>query len=142
MRIIIALFLAGALLAGCGAEEPDRLVPPTEPKAELHITVWPQGPGNGDPLEYSLLCAPPAGTHPDPPAGCAALEAAGSDAFKPTPADMGCTMIYGGPQVAELTGTLEGRVLEARLVRSDGCAIARWDALKTVVSIPAWNPAP
>ena len=36
-------------------------------------------------------------------------------------------MIYGGPQVALVTGTLRGVKVWARFRRRDGCEIARWN---------------
>jgi hypothetical protein len=40
-----------------------------------------------------------------------------------------CTMLYGGPATAHVTGTWAGRPVDARFDRADGCEIARWDAL-------------
>jgi hypothetical protein len=40
-----------------------------------------------------------------------------------------CTEIYGGPQVALVTGILAGRRIWARFQRRDGCEIARWNRL-------------
>ncbi|MGZ8707459.1 MAG: SSI family serine proteinase inhibitor [Gaiellaceae bacterium] len=150
MRLFVFSSLLALLLAGCGSGSgsgrDERLVPPTAPVTSLQITVWPQGLGTGEPLEYSLSCFPAAGTHPDPDfdpvAACAALEAAGSAAFAATPPNTACTELYGGPQVAEVSGTVAGSRVDTTLERTNGCAIARWEALKTVVPIPVWNPAP
>jgi hypothetical protein len=38
-----------------------------------------------------------------------------------------CTMIYGGPQVARVTGTFRGHKVWATFKRVDGCAVARWN---------------
>jgi hypothetical protein len=40
-----------------------------------------------------------------------------------------CTQIYGGPQVARVTGRIDGRRVWATLGRTDGCEISRWDRL-------------
>ena len=45
----------------------------------------------------------------------------------PTPRDKACSMIYGGPQQAVVSGTLAGRRVWARFTRRDGCEIARWN---------------
>lgn len=37
-----------------------------------------------------------------------------------------CTQIYGGPETARITGTIDGSVVNRRLSRSDGCGIADW----------------
>jgi hypothetical protein len=50
--------------------------------------------------------------------------------FAPVPGGVACTQIYGGPQVARVTGTFRGRPVRATFNRRDGCEIARWDALR------------
>ena len=40
-----------------------------------------------------------------------------------------CTMVYGGPERAHVTGTVEGRAVEATFTREDGCGIADYEAL-------------
>ena len=35
-----------------------------------------------------------------------------------------CTLIYGGPQTARVTGRLDGRRVDRRFARTDGCEIA------------------
>jgi hypothetical protein len=62
-------------------------------------------------------------------AACARLETGGRALFAPTPRGILCTDIYGGPQVAFVKGTLDGRHLWARFSRSDGCQIARWSRI-------------
>jgi hypothetical protein len=43
-------------------------------------------------------------------------------------ADEICTMQYGGPETATVTGTLGGEQVDASFSRTDGCNIARFDA--------------
>jgi hypothetical protein len=85
--------------------------------AALAVTVWPQGPG-GPAVHRAVHCPGPA--------YCAKLTRA---AFAPVPPEQPCTMIYGGPQQALVTGTLAGRRVWARFRRTDGCEIARWQRL-------------
>ncbi|MFC8363618.1 hypothetical protein ACFUIY_27545 [Streptomyces griseorubiginosus] len=69
-------------------------------------------------------------THPDLPGACAALERNtrwGRDTFAPVPEGSVCTMLYGGPATAHVTGTWAGRPVDARFDRSNGCETARWD---------------
>jgi len=40
-----------------------------------------------------------------------------------------CTLQYGGPETAHVTGTLEGREVDVTIDRADGCGIAAYDAL-------------
>ena len=69
---------------------------------------------------------------------CAALETGeGAAALQKPAADQACTMIFGGPQKAEITGTVDGSPVETTITRANGCEIARWDALAPVVELPA-----
>lgn len=105
-------FLAALVLAASGTS--------------LKITVWPDG---RTPASYTttLRCAPPAGTLPRAGDACRRLSAM-RDPFAPVPRDAVCTMIFGGPQRALVTGTYRGRRVWTRFDRSDGCRIARWNA--------------
>ena len=44
-----------------------------------------------------------------------------------------CTMIYGGPQTAIVSGRIGARGLRRRFARRDGCEIADWDALRPLL---------
>ena len=106
----------------------------------LEMTVWPEGEGRGAERPYSLMCADDAaGEHPDPAAACAVLERVGADAFAPVPPDQMCTQQYGGPMQAHVRGVIAGEPVDARLAYTDGCQIARWDRLATVVPHPRTN---
>lgn len=86
--------------------------------------------GNGSTRTWELTCSAdgPGGDHPDAENACAAIAAA-RDPWAPVPADTACTMVYGGPQTATVTGTWGGVAVEARFARNDGCEIGRWDRL-------------
>ena len=40
-----------------------------------------------------------------------------------------CTELYGGPETAHLTGTLDGEPVDVTITRYNGCGIADYDAL-------------
>jgi hypothetical protein len=91
-------------------------------------------PGYGeDPKIWTLTCDPPAGTHPQASAACAQLAAIKGDPFAETPKDTACTMIYGGDQKAQITGTYQGRHVDTKVTRTDGCQVARWERLSAVL---------
>jgi hypothetical protein len=115
-----SLVTAVALLAGCGGDGE-----PTRAATDLRITAWPEGK-SGAKEEWTLRCDPAGGSLPDPDRACERL-AALNDRFEPPPPDAVCTEIYGGPAVAEVTGTYEGAPVDATFTRTDGCQIARWD---------------
>jgi hypothetical protein len=95
----------------------------------LNITVWPNGEGQPGKRVYTLRCAPVAGTLPHRAAACTRL-ARIARPFAPTPENVACTQIYGGPEVAAVTGRFRGRVVRARFSRKDGCEIARWNRVR------------
>ncbi|WP_410537501.1 SSI family serine proteinase inhibitor [Streptomyces sp. KL2] len=90
--------------------------------------------GGGAPTRrtHTLDCHPAGGTHPDAPAACDALDRASQgprDPWQPVPADAMCAQIHGGPATARITGVWRGQRVDASFRRTDGCEIARWNAL-------------
>ncbi|MBA2945473.1 SSI family serine proteinase inhibitor [Streptomyces himalayensis] len=101
---------------------------------QLTITV--QGAGGDTDGTYELKCGPAGGTHPNPAGACGRLEqraAEGRDPFAPRQQGAMCTMQYGGPATAHVTGVWHGRPVDATYSRSDGCEVARWDAIVPVL---------
>ena len=137
-RILVGSLLALALLGACG--EPTVVVAPggqttgTGVPADLSITV---GDGSGATSTLTLTCLPAGGNHPDPDAACTALAAAWPEQFEPPATDVACTEIYGGPETATVTGTIDGRPVNASFSRTNGCQIHRWDALSALLAVSA-----
>ncbi|WP_328426280.1 SSI family serine proteinase inhibitor [Streptomyces sp. NBC_00443] len=97
-----------------------------------HLTVTVRNAGGGADGTYELSCHPAGGDHPDAAGACAALDRGarwGKDTFAPAERGGFCTMQYGGPATARVTGTWAGRPVDARYDRSNGCEIDRWDRL-------------
>ncbi len=122
MRLALVLLL---VLAGTAACSSTPAAPAPSAGTSLTISVDP-GKG-GTPVEWTLTCDPPGGSHPDPSAACAALT--GADPFAPVPTDRVCAQVFGGPQTATVTGTWQGKPVNATFSRTDGCQTQRWDAL-------------
>ncbi|MGW6057166.1 SSI family serine proteinase inhibitor [Streptomyces sp. NPDC055189] len=99
------------------------------------LTVKVTDAGAGRNGTFELECHPTGGTHPRAQEACEKLdqERWGSDTFAPTPADANCTMQYGGPATAHITGTWHGRPVDATYNRSNGCEISRWNNLVPVL---------
>ncbi|WP_437046032.1 SSI family serine proteinase inhibitor [Streptomyces sp. enrichment culture] len=96
------------------------------------LTVTVHNAGKGLDGTFELRCHPHGGSHPDPAGACAVVERNtrwGEDVFGPAPRGTVCTMQYGGPATARITGTWAGRPVDATYDRRDGCRIARWDRL-------------
>ncbi|MFC9957282.1 SSI family serine proteinase inhibitor [Streptomyces nigra] len=121
------LLAAGSLLAvGSGTVVPAAAHPQGSGD---HLVVTVRGTGAGDGTR-ELTCHPAGGDHPDAARACAALDRGtrwGRDLFAPDAPGGLCTMQYGGPATAHVTGTWAGRPVDARFDRGDGCAIARWN---------------
>lgn len=88
--------------------------------------------GDGEWTRATLRCQPTGGSHPKRVRACTALLTAGRRALAPVPPDRMCTQQYGGPERARLTGVWRGQRVDARFDRTDGCQIARWNALGAV----------
>jgi hypothetical protein len=95
----------------------------------LTITFWENGQRSADPDVWTLRCDPARGTHPRPELACRRLQAGGWKLVAPVAAGTICTEIYGGPQVARVVGSLEGRKVWATFTRTNGCHISRWNRL-------------
>lgn len=98
-----------------------------ETLAELTIVV--DGGDGGTTTTWHLTCSPVGGDHPTPAKACAVLAEHGRTALPPVAADQMCTEIFGGSQTAHITGTWLGENIDVRLSRTNGCEIARWNAL-------------
>ena len=101
------------------------------PRTELTITVWPQGNG-GPAREWSLTCEPPGGSLPRPGNACERLSPA---ALRPLPRDTVCTQVYGGPQTARVRGRMDGRDVDSRFSRTNGCEIHRWNSVRYLLPV-------
>jgi hypothetical protein len=119
----LAVFL---LLTGCGSGQSGS----AEPRYDLTISYWPVGRG-GEARTVTVRCDPDGGSHPDPARACDAL-LSHEDALEPVPKQVACTEIYGGPQVA----VVSGGTVHAVFSRTNGCEIARWDKLAPLLELP------
>jgi hypothetical protein len=98
------------------------------PKTSLTVTYWANG-ASGSSVKWTLRCNPAGGTLRARARACAKLKTGGRKLFAPVPRTAMCTQLWGGPQVARVTGKLAGKPLSASFSRSDGCQISRWDKL-------------
>ncbi|MGW5651821.1 SSI family serine proteinase inhibitor [Streptomyces humi] len=112
---------------------------PGGPGDRLIVTVTHAGDGRDG--TYELSCHPGGGSHPDVSGACRALDRNtrwGRDTFAPVAPGTACTMLYGGPATAHVTGTWAGRPVDATYDRSNGCEIGRWDRM--VPLLPRLGP--
>ncbi|MFJ5955900.1 SSI family serine proteinase inhibitor [Paenarthrobacter sp. NPDC092416] len=120
---------------------PDPSVPGTTPtpgqgNAELSIVYLESA--EAAPKNYTLVCTGGApaeeSSHPNAQAACTAIKD-NPQLLSPAPVktDQACTMQYGGPQTAKITGSVDGVEVTASFSRTDGCQIALWDAASAVI---------
>jgi hypothetical protein len=77
-------------------------------------------------VRWTLTCSPTSGSYPLRVAACSVLDRLGPSVFAPVPPDKACTQIFGGPQVAIVSGRVDGHRVWARFRRDDGCQLNRW----------------
>ncbi|MET9620319.1 MULTISPECIES: SSI family serine proteinase inhibitor [unclassified Streptomyces] len=148
-RSVLATFATFATLATAsaaptaGAVEAPVLgpIPPLSLLAEadgLTVTVSKSGHPKADGT-FRLECEGRAGgNHPAAKDACRRLDQIarqGTDPFRPVDKDRLCTQQYGGPALAHITGKWQGRSVDARFSRADGCEIDRWENLEPVLPI-------
>jgi hypothetical protein len=119
--------IALLMLAGCGGRDERAAAPSAAPAGiVLTVAVDRDGRGPADPRWGSVVCTSVA--------ACPPLRGAALADFAPTPGDRACTELFGGPETATVTGTWEGRRLDARFSRENGCEISRWDNVRGLLT--------
>ena len=53
--------------------------------------------------------------------------------------DQTCSEIYGGPDLATVTGTIGGHGVNTSFHRSNGCGMADWELLEALIGRPRWD---
>jgi hypothetical protein len=94
--------------------------------ADVEVTL---DPGTGTARAATLRCA-----DEDDSAACEALSGVDGKAWEPVPAGRTCTQEFGGPETATVTGTVDGRRVDATFTRTDGCEIARYSQIEPVLT--------
>ena len=127
------LALVALAATGCMSKDSDRsgsattTVPASAANTKLEISV--SIGGSEAPTKTWTLECPESGTLPHPDEACAKL-AKMDDPFAPVPKDKACTQVFGGPEVADVTGTFRGKPVNAHFEKGNGCEIARWNRVE------------
>jgi hypothetical protein len=119
MRFLVAL-VALVLVAGCGDDDETPASSQTA-YADLTVTVKPGG-------TETVQCATPEESEV-----CKAVAAIDPKTFEPVPGNQACTQQFGGPETATVKGTLDGKEIDAKFSRVNGCEIERWEAAKPLL---------
>ncbi|MCX4511874.1 subtilase-type protease inhibitor [Streptomyces sp. NBC_01619] len=132
----VAALTVAVPTAGAAPSAPIPL-PLLESEPGDQLTVITSDTGNPEANgTYELKCGPAGGTHPEAQAACdklAEFASAEEDPFTPVDQDRMCTMQHGGPATARVTGTWQGRSIDATFDRTNGCEIKRWETLEPVL---------
>ena len=118
---LAALTLAALAVTGCGGK--DSSSGTASPTADLQISTSVKG--SEQPSKLWTLRCPAGGTLPDAAGACSKL-AQIEDPFAPVPKGTACTEIYGGPELADVSGTFDGKPVNTQFSRGNGCEIERW----------------
>jgi hypothetical protein len=113
LACLLPALLVVATFAACGDDDERPAAPADATELRVEVTK-----AASKPIHMTLRCAGKCDV--------AALQKALSK--EPHRA---CTLQYGGPERAHVTGTLEGRPVDVTLDRADGCGIADYEALFT-----------
>lgn len=89
--------------------------------------------GSGQPAIRTLDCGDAATA--DEQDACRQLDDLGGP-LAPVPAGQMCSMIYGGPQTAHVTGVWDGVPVDQTYRRTDGCEVARWNRMVPALPSP------
>lgn len=126
------VLVALVVLAACGGDG--------YPEAELDITI--EHP-DIETVSYTVSCggddAAVEGAGLDPDEACEVLAdpAAVERLVEGPPQNQICTEIYGGPDVATISGTIDGQAVDTTVDRTNGCGISEWDDLLAGLLPPA-----
>jgi hypothetical protein len=129
---LVLVAVALAAVSACGSDtSSDGPTDDSTGDAATSLTIVVTPDNGADPSTYRLTCDPAGGDHPQPSEACDALAAAGAGVFEAVPADTSCAAVFGGPQTATVTGTYDGKDVDASFSRKDSCEIERWEKLGT-----------
>jgi len=138
----LLLVLVLAALAGCGEDEGEpEAAPPTTstPTGGIELSIR-YDDGEGKRETAILTCG--AGVQraggflngKAPVSELCATARSLSKLLTTQPAkDRMCTQIYGGPQTARVTGTIDGTAVDRRFTRTNGCELADFSAAEALL---------
>ena len=149
--VMLFVMILALILAACGGDETvdaggdDDQLPlgaGPYPVGTLEITITHP---DSEPVTYTISCLgdtatiTPAVDGLNEQAACTALtrDAARSLLIDGPPDDRVCTEIYGGPDEATITGTLDEQPIDVVITRNNGCGIDDWDSVLADILPPA-----
>lgn len=89
--------------------------------------------GSGQLRTHTLSCG--GAVRAEQFAACRQLDSLGGP-LAPVPEGQMCSMIYGGPQTAHVTGVWRGEPVDETYRRTNGCEVARWKRMVPALPEP------
>lgn len=120
--VAIVVLASISLLGGCSEDEGD--LPGRAGRRDVHLRITVRETPSAESRTFTVRCR-----HDQSDGNCSVARTLNAADFAPTPADQPCTQEYGGPETGNITGTVRGTDVAARVSRSNGCQIARWKKL-------------
>lgn len=128
-RILAVVAVLMVALAGCGGGHTDGV---DGPATVVDLTYS----AGGAVKTQTLDCV---GTAAKQGPVCALVKKLPASAFEPVPKDTTCTMIYGGPETATIKGQIDGKNVDAKFSRTNGCEIDRFKKVEPLFAEMAGN---
>jgi hypothetical protein len=113
---VLLLCALAFAFAACGDDGEQEATAPAE-ATRLQVRITDAKP---EPIEMQLVCG-----------GRCDIEQVRSAIAGAQDEKRACTLQYGGPEKAHVTGTVDGKDVDVTIDRADGCGIAEYDALFT-----------
>jgi hypothetical protein len=122
---------------------PGTTLPPADPSVVISLSVEVTAVPGEVPQTASLSCGDAAagsGFLADPAAAQAACnllhnnQAADQRLIQGPDPNLLCIELYGGPEVAKVSGIIHGQSVNTTIDRTDGCGTAAWDLLNPLLT--------
>jgi hypothetical protein len=134
----IAAMLACVFVVACGDDDNDGDDGNTRTSAQVRLSIEARD-GRGAVERAELVCAVGEVTSSGLPDTvrdpCRTARRLAPFLAEQPPADRVCTQIFGGPQTARIKGEIDGRRVDRRFSRSDGCRVADWDRAQPLIPL-------
>jgi hypothetical protein len=139
MRNLALMPILALIAVGCGDPSSDSTSSAGSSEEVDALRIEVRARADAEPLTATLRCGTPpeaTGFISDAEKACRTVRATKQVLIHGPPDNVMCTEIYGGPQRARITGTVDKQRVDLEVTREDGCAIALWDELQTLLGAP------
>lgn len=142
---ILPLLFVGLVFTGFASTLPSaRATSQSISTNKVNLVVSYKPTATSPVTRFSLVCSGSiiTGTHPNKRSICNFLKKNKSNSIYLLSSplkDMMCTEIYGGPEVATIMGNYNGRKVNTKYSRTNGCTISRWQEAMVFFTFPGYH---